>query len=170
MDKPEDCAICFEKLDEEYALECGHWLHVSCVQKHFKPECPICRTPLNIQVYGTPPSNNISMTGTVFGQDINLFLNPVLDYLMIGNVVESQYEQKHIYDFKNIDMDDSEDDSEDESEGDSEEEYKNSNQIREIYENEDDEDWRMKGFLHREEDEDYDEENPYGDEYSYDDY
>jgi hypothetical protein len=54
-EKPDECIICYEKLEETSPLQCGHWLHVSCVEKHFKPECPICRAPLQIEVKGTFP-------------------------------------------------------------------------------------------------------------------
>ena len=40
-------------------LECGHWIHKKCVEKHFKPECPVCRKPLNIKVKGTLPNCDI---------------------------------------------------------------------------------------------------------------
>lgn len=56
LDKPSDCIICTESLNNVDApLPCGHWLHLSCVKKHFKPECPICRTKLDIEVTGTKP-------------------------------------------------------------------------------------------------------------------
>ena len=49
-DKPDNCIICIESLTEVDILECGHWIHLDCVKKHFKPECPLCRKKLNIQV------------------------------------------------------------------------------------------------------------------------
>jgi hypothetical protein len=52
MDKPQDCIICLEVLNEQHSLECGHWIHISCIQKQFKPECPLCRHPLKIMVHG----------------------------------------------------------------------------------------------------------------------
>ena len=55
----EDCIICYEKLENVSPLSCGHIIHISCVKKHFKPECPLCRTKLNIQVSGTFPVPNI---------------------------------------------------------------------------------------------------------------
>jgi hypothetical protein len=59
--KPDDCIICYEKLEQEHPLECGHWIHTSCAEKHFKPECPVCRRPLSITVTGTPPEPFIPM-------------------------------------------------------------------------------------------------------------
>jgi len=83
LSKPEECPICFESLnDEKEPLKCGHWMHLECVKKHFKPECPVCRAPLDIKVTGSmcdpsiefstqflevfqyvPPENNV--TGTL---------------------------------------------------------------------------------------------------------
>ena len=56
MEKPSDCCICYETLSEEdKPLSCGHVIHLECVKKHFKPECPLCRAPLNIKVSGIVP-------------------------------------------------------------------------------------------------------------------
>lgn len=52
MEKPEDCSICLEKLGQEKSQECGHFFHFSCLEKHFKPECPLCRRKLNIKIKG----------------------------------------------------------------------------------------------------------------------
>ena len=47
--KPEECQICLEKFEkDDKALECGHWIHLDCIQKTMKPECPVCRTFLNL--------------------------------------------------------------------------------------------------------------------------
>jgi hypothetical protein len=58
MERPSECPVCYESLTENNPLTCGHWLHIDCVKKHFKPECPICRFPLPIQVTGIPPSQS----------------------------------------------------------------------------------------------------------------
>ena len=53
MNKPDNCPTCFEKFnDTDKPLECGHWVHISCIQKGHKAACHICRAPLNIKVYG----------------------------------------------------------------------------------------------------------------------
>lgn len=61
LDKPKTCIICTESLNnvDTPLRACGHWLHLSCVKKHFKPECPICRAKLNIKVTGTKPHTYI---------------------------------------------------------------------------------------------------------------
>jgi hypothetical protein len=55
LERPDDCAICYNKMTDVKPLECGHWIHLECVKKHFKPECPMCRRKLNIQVTGSLP-------------------------------------------------------------------------------------------------------------------
>jgi hypothetical protein len=39
----------------EVALSCNHFVHKNCLVQHFKAECPLCRTPVQIQVTGTKP-------------------------------------------------------------------------------------------------------------------
>lgn len=76
--KPDECIICYEKLNEEHPLECGHWLHISCVEKHFKPECPICRAPLHIEVKGTSPESYIPFV--IQEQDV-VFIQEIHDHI-----------------------------------------------------------------------------------------
>ena len=57
QEKPEDCIICTEKMEDDRSLECGHWIHYSCIQKQFKAECPVCRKSLKIEVKGKRPSS-----------------------------------------------------------------------------------------------------------------
>jgi hypothetical protein len=45
MEKPEDCSICLEKLNDEKVLECGHYFHNECIKKQIKAECALCRKP-----------------------------------------------------------------------------------------------------------------------------
>ena len=59
MNQLQDCIICYEKLENVSPLLCGHIIHLHCVKQHFKPECPLCRTPLNIEVNGSLPESNI---------------------------------------------------------------------------------------------------------------
>ena len=52
----ENCILCLEELKiSEPPLICGHRFHIECVKKHFKPECPVCRRIINIDVSGTKP-------------------------------------------------------------------------------------------------------------------
>ena len=43
-----ECAVCFEPIDE--VLICGHKIHLLCVQKSHKAECPLCRHPVNTEL------------------------------------------------------------------------------------------------------------------------
>lgn len=38
------CPVCYDPLLNVSALGCGHIIHMECLEKHFKAECPICRT------------------------------------------------------------------------------------------------------------------------------
>lgn len=49
-DKPEECPICYESLNTEKPLSCGHWMHKCCVIKSKKDECPICREKIELTV------------------------------------------------------------------------------------------------------------------------
>jgi hypothetical protein len=56
--KPKECPICYKHMGKtkKPLSGCGHWMHFSCLKKHFKQECPICRAPQHdVKVVGTPP-------------------------------------------------------------------------------------------------------------------
>jgi len=49
--KTEDCPICYETLNTNTPLKCGHWAHNKCVKKwsliyHKHILCPICKFKL----------------------------------------------------------------------------------------------------------------------------
>lgn len=67
QEKPDDCVICTEKMNENNPLHCGHWIHYGCVQKQFKAECPVCRSPLDIEVKGVRPSAEVVNVVRVVG-------------------------------------------------------------------------------------------------------
>jgi len=50
VEKPEDCSICCESLDNQPdPLNCGHWVHDHCLAvsiKHGNYTCPLCRAPV----------------------------------------------------------------------------------------------------------------------------
>ncbi len=46
--KPKNCPVCFCTIHQcVRPLECGHWVHRSCVRRSGKAECPICRQGLS---------------------------------------------------------------------------------------------------------------------------
>jgi hypothetical protein len=62
--KPDECAICTESMkDVTNPMACGHWFHVTCVKKQFKPKCAICRAILPIAVNGKRPNNSLYQRG-----------------------------------------------------------------------------------------------------------
>ena len=89
----EDCIICYDGiLRAEDILPCGHRVHICCVQKQFKAECPLCRHPLDMHVYGKRPEPNIDppedlqfVQGDVQGIIFGFYLPP-------GIVIEYNYE------------------------------------------------------------------------------
>lgn len=59
FEKPEECPVCYDKLDEnDNPLECGHWVHEECIKKSGVSRCPIARCKLNIQVYNLKNNEN----------------------------------------------------------------------------------------------------------------
>jgi len=69
-DKPDHCPICFEILEDNDYLECGHWTHIKCIEKTNIAKCAICRISLkNIKI-----SKKISQS-TTFQEDINSLLD-----------------------------------------------------------------------------------------------
>lgn len=76
QEKPDDCVICTEKMNENNPLHCGHWIHYGCVEKQFNAECPVCRSPLDIQVKGIRPSSE-----------------PVQPVQVVGDVVERWFRE-----------------------------------------------------------------------------
>jgi hypothetical protein len=50
------CGVCTDPLENTAPLPCSHRIHLACLEKHFKPECPICRTPQTVIIpKGIPP-------------------------------------------------------------------------------------------------------------------
>jgi hypothetical protein len=47
-EKPSECPVCYEPLNEDKALSCGHWVHKSCIIKSKKDNCPMCRQKVKL--------------------------------------------------------------------------------------------------------------------------
>lgn len=81
-----ECPVCYENLEPDVIKQiCGHRVHQLCLTQHFKPECPVCRHPLNIKVTGTKPLPL---------DDIPDFDDPYQDY-----TEEDYYQDDSEYDF-----------------------------------------------------------------------
>ncbi len=143
FEKPSDCAICYEKLeDTEAPLVCGHYLHLSCLKKHFKPECAICRHPLSIEVSGELPFPE---------NDVHIERFPLHQIHFFGYF-------RGFLDPHDLDLN----------------ELEQILDFQERYYNEDDElppleDVGEYNVQNDEDDEEYDEENPHGDTWNYED-
>ncbi len=89
-----ECVVCLLNFDKDDGpLPCGHWIHLSCVEKHFKPECPVCRTPLNIDVKGQLPDCDIAYDPSSIVDDRVYDYNEVL----IPNMIIYTLMQQQIY-------------------------------------------------------------------------
>lgn len=46
------CSICFNKIDKEHKLDCGHVFHECCIEKwiSINASCPICRYHISFSV------------------------------------------------------------------------------------------------------------------------
>lgn len=86
QEKPDDCVICTEKMNENNPLNCGHWIHYTCIQKQFKAECPVCRAPLDINVKGSRPS----------AEPLNLANVLRVAGNVVGDVVERWFEDNEV--------------------------------------------------------------------------
>ena len=47
-EKPSECPVCYEPLETDKALSCGHWVHKSCIIKSKKDNCPMCRQKVKL--------------------------------------------------------------------------------------------------------------------------
>lgn len=47
-EKPSECPVCYEALETDKALSCGHWVHKSCIIKSKKDNCPMCRQKIKL--------------------------------------------------------------------------------------------------------------------------
>lgn len=43
QEKPNECPICCEQMNEKKPKSCGHWIHNECIINSGKQECPLCR-------------------------------------------------------------------------------------------------------------------------------
>ena len=49
MEKPNECIVCLNDLnDTKKSLTCGHWIHLNCIYKWGKQQCPVCRQSIKL--------------------------------------------------------------------------------------------------------------------------
>ena len=65
-----ECVICMEILEDDDFTplpNCKHDIfHRACLEKCFKAECPLCRAPHNIEVFGKPLPPDDSIPPEIF--------------------------------------------------------------------------------------------------------
>lgn len=47
-EKPDECIVCLETLDDKDHLQCGHYIHRECIIKTGKNKCPMCRANVKL--------------------------------------------------------------------------------------------------------------------------
>ena len=47
-EKPSECPVCYEELEDLKPLSCGHWVHKNCIIKSKKDKCPMCREKVKL--------------------------------------------------------------------------------------------------------------------------
>lgn len=133
-----DCAICYSIVNEE-PQTCGHHIHLSCLEQHFKPECPVCRKKLDFKPKGKLPSSDIIQNEFIPNEDDNEEEDNEDDFQFDITITLNEQNQavfssslRNTYNF-------------------SQEESETYSRLPI---------WKIQGFIHKEEHPDYDEENP----------
>ena len=152
-----DCPICLDPVDKSNILPCNHVAHLHCLQQQFKAECPLCRRGLKMKVYGKPPTSDIAFNIEQFIDEVDDDIDLESEDELEKDDIEDELEEEIKNCFQN-----------EEEKTLFEHEYFHSEEEKIIFEQEIEKDWRLKGYLYKEEDPDYDEENPDGDVVDYD--
>jgi hypothetical protein len=61
QERPDECPICFEDMNDKRPLKCGHWVHMTCIEKSPTHTCPLCRVhvpPRRFSLYLKEPRFN----------------------------------------------------------------------------------------------------------------
>lgn len=186
----EECIVCTEKIEE--CLPCGHLVHLGCVIRSFKAECPVCRRAVPVRCVGIRPSAeplSDELITAIYQSEIEpefdlpernmaTFFLELAGRVFPGIIQTGSVEVDYEEDSEEKDREDREDGEEKELGTDPEDEEKNLNDIErelegeeldeEMTDPEDEEPYQNSdGYLYREEDPNYDEENPTGDEVDY---
>jgi hypothetical protein len=56
----EECCVCYEIMDKDKPLKCKHNVHLDCIIKSGKAQCPMCRASLKLPKNILNKINNIS--------------------------------------------------------------------------------------------------------------
>ena len=50
QEKPAECPVCLEEIDEHEHLSCGHYVHKCCLIKSKKTCCPMCKNEVKLEI------------------------------------------------------------------------------------------------------------------------
>jgi hypothetical protein len=72
-----ECPICYDSNDLIQLTSCRHYIHEMCIERHFRQECSVCRTPQfdvyvkgeSVHISGSP---NYNIPIETEGRDINI--------------------------------------------------------------------------------------------------
>lgn len=93
MDDDDTCCVCTEKFqNEDEPLKCGHRIHMSCIYKSGKAQCPLCRHQLSLtktqwQKMSPPPQFDDEMDTEHF----HIFIGPPIPSIVDLPRHASQY-------------------------------------------------------------------------------
>ena len=98
----EHCIICYENLSKDDKKQsCGHRFHQKCLEKHFKPECPLCRAKLDFIPKGTPPD---SFLPTSLNESNDQPYYRYESFVFPLPIPQSQYRSVDMNQYRSVDM------------------------------------------------------------------
>ena len=85
-EKPSECPVCYEPLNEDKALSCGHWVHKSCIIKSKKDNCPMCRQKVKLTRREREDMINLIVEETIPSQSSPQIEEDELPYTMPNEI------------------------------------------------------------------------------------
>lgn len=107
FEKPEECPICMEKLDNTPPLKCGHWIHKECIMKWKEDTCPICRAKINFTKFEKKRKLKFHNEKNCNIQDNDITIPSqileLIESMMVG--IPENRRNEYILEFLHIDLD-----------------------------------------------------------------
>ncbi len=85
-EKPSECPVCYESLETDNALSCGHWVHKSCIIKSKKDNCPMCRQKVKLTRREREDMINLIVEETIPSQSSPQIEEDELPYTMPNEI------------------------------------------------------------------------------------
>lgn len=85
-EKPSECPVCYEPLNENKALSCGHWVHKSCIIKSKKDNCPMCRQKVKLSRREREDMYNLIVEETIQQPQVQYQEEEELPYTMPNEI------------------------------------------------------------------------------------